>query len=170
MKNVMKNLSAKLGNNWTSFIRDLYKCFGKLDISEFLSSWNALKISYPSAEAYLLRMERTKEKWAACFNHDTFMADMTTTQRGESMNNMMKGYLDASTSLMKFITAFQSALDAQNEKTEFRVYQQNNFNILYKTTSPFERQAASILTTYALKKTQDQLMQSFTYSCENISK
>ena len=68
------------------------------------------------------------------------------------MNNMMKGYLDASTSLMKFITAFQSALDAQNEKTEFHVYQQNNFNILYKTTSPFKRQAASILTTYALKK------------------
>ncbi|CAG8652752.1 36988_t:CDS:1, partial [Racocetra persica] len=44
-------------------------------------------------------MEKTKEKWAACFNNDTFIADMTTTQRGESMNNMMKGYLDANTSL-----------------------------------------------------------------------
>ena len=95
---------------------------------------------------------------------------MTTTQRGESMNNMMKGYLDASTSLMKFIAAFQSALDAQNKKTEFRVYQQNNFNILYKTTSPFEHQAASILTTYSLKKTQEQLMQSFMYKCEEIPK
>ena len=82
----------------------------------------------------------------------------------------MKGYLDASTSLMKFITAFQSALDAQNEKTEFFIYQQDNFNILYKTTSPFEYQAASILTTYAYKKIQEQLMQSFTYKCEEISK
>jgi hypothetical protein len=44
---------------------------------------------------------------------------MTTTQRKESNNNMMKGYLDVSTSLMTFITAFQSALDAQIEKTEF---------------------------------------------------
>ena len=35
MKNVMKNLSAKLGNNWTLFIKDLYKCFGKMDVSEF---------------------------------------------------------------------------------------------------------------------------------------
>jgi hypothetical protein len=168
MKNIVKNLSAKLGNNWSSFIKDLYKCLEKMDISEFLSHWDALKNSYPSALTYLTRMEKTKEKWAGCYNHDTFMADMTTTQRGESMNNMMKGYLDASTSLMKFISAFQSALDAQNEKTEFRVYQQDNFNILYKTPSPFERQAASILTTYSLKKTQEQLMQSFTYKCEEI--
>jgi len=50
------------------------------------------------------------------------MADMTTTQRDESMNNLMKGYLDASTSLTTFITAFESALDAQNENTEFRIY------------------------------------------------
>ena len=141
-----------------------------MDVLEFLSNWEVLKTSYPSTATYLSRMERTKEKWAACYNHDTFMADMTTTQRGESMNNMMKGYLDASTSLMKFITAFQSALDAQNEKTEFRVYQQNNFNIIYKTTSPLEYQAASILTTYSLKKTQEQLMQSFMYKCEEISK
>ncbi|CAG8850352.1 4763_t:CDS:1, partial [Racocetra persica] len=57
----------------------------------------------------------------------------------------------------------------QNEKTEFRIYQQNNFNIIYKTTSIFERQAASILTTYAFKKIQEQLMQSFMYKYEDIS-
>jgi hypothetical protein len=56
---------------------------------------------------------------AAYFNCNVFIADMTTTQRKESNNNMMKGYLDVSTSLMTFITAFQSALDAQIEKTEF---------------------------------------------------
>ncbi len=54
------------------------------------------------------------------------------------MNNIMKGYLNASTLLVSFITAFQSVLDAQNEKTEFHIYQQNNFNILYKTSSLFE--------------------------------
>ncbi|CAB4405288.1 unnamed protein product [Rhizophagus irregularis] len=144
-----------------------------MDISKFLSQWDVIKTSYPLASTYLSRMEKTKEKWAACFNCNVFIADMTTTQHEESMNNMMKGYLDASTSLMTFITAFQSALNAQMEKTEFYVYQQDNFNVLlflYKTTSPFERQAASILTTYSLKRTQEQLMQSFTYSCENISR
>ncbi|CAG8776353.1 7700_t:CDS:10, partial [Gigaspora margarita] len=58
MKNVMKNLSAKLNTNWSAFIRDLYKCLREMD--------------------------------AACFNSDTFIVDITTTQYGESMNNMMK--------------------------------------------------------------------------------
>ncbi len=35
----------------------------------------------------------------------------------------MKGYLDASTSLITFITAFESALNAQNENIKFRIYQ-----------------------------------------------
>ncbi len=57
-------------------------------------------------------MEKIKEKWAAYFNYNTFMADMITTQYNESMNNLMKGYLDASTFLITFITVFESALDA----------------------------------------------------------
>ncbi|CAB5117154.1 unnamed protein product [Rhizophagus irregularis] len=93
----------------------------------------------------------------------------TTTQREKSMNNIMKGYLDASTSLMIFITAFQSALDMQIKKTEFYVYQQDNFNILYLTTNLFKCQTVLILTTYSLKRIQEQLMQSFIYNCENIS-
>ncbi|CAG8463551.1 7835_t:CDS:2 [Scutellospora calospora] len=163
MKNIMKNLSAKLNTNWSAFIKDFYKCLGEMDITNFLSRWNMLKTSYLLATTYLSHMEKIQEKWAAYFNSDTFMADMITTQCGESMNNMMKGYLDANTSLTAFIAAFQSALDTQNEKTKFRVYQQNNFNIIYKTTSIFERQAASILTTFAFKKIQEQLMQSFIY-------
>ncbi len=95
---------------------------------------------------------------------------MTTTQREESMNNMIKGYLNANTFLMKFINAFQSTLEAQNENIKFYIYKQNSFNILYKTTSLLKCQAASILTTFFLKKTQEQLMQSFIYKCEEILK
>jgi hypothetical protein len=53
MKNVMKNLSAKLGNKWTLFINDLYKCFGEIDVSKFLSQWDGIKTSYPLASTYL---------------------------------------------------------------------------------------------------------------------
>ncbi|CAG8775373.1 17322_t:CDS:2, partial [Dentiscutata heterogama] len=55
--------------------------------------------------------------------------DMTTTQQGESMNHLMKGYMDA-------------------------------------TTSPYEKQAAHFLTRYALRKTQEQLIQSLNYKYE----
>jgi hypothetical protein len=113
---------------------------------------------------------KNKLKWTACFNQDIFMADMISTQRGESMNNLMKGFLDASTSLSEFISAFESALEVRKESSEFLEYKQNNYNILYKTASPFERQAASLLTSYSLKKTQEQIIQSYSYKCEEMAR
>ena len=62
MKNIMKNLAIKFGNDWILFIKNLYKCFGKIDISEFLSDWKVLKTTYPSATTYLLYMKKIKEK------------------------------------------------------------------------------------------------------------
>ena len=109
-------------------------------------------------------MEKTVDKWAACYNQNVFMADMTTTQRGESMNHLMKGYLDSTTSLSAFIQAFETALDARKECAEFEIYQQDNINL--QTASPYEKQAANLLTRFALRKTQEQLIQSSNYRCE----
>ncbi len=75
----MKNLFVKLDNNQTLFIKDFYKCLKKTDISEFFSQQDILKTSYLSASTYLLRIEKTKEKWAAYFNYNTFMANMIIT-------------------------------------------------------------------------------------------
>lgn len=168
LKNVMKNLIGKLGNTWQAFIGKLYKCLGEVDPSDFRDKWEELKTLYPDTVPYLLRMERSKEKWAACFNQDIFTADMITTQRAESMNNLMKQYLDASTSLTEFINAFESVLDTRKENTEFSKYKQIHYNIVLKTSSPFEKQAASLLTNYSLKKIQEQIIESFSYKCEEI--
>jgi uncharacterized protein involved in tellurium resistance len=58
LKNVMKNLIGKLGNKWQQFIGELYKCLNELDLNEFQSCWENLKISYPDSCQYLLRMEK----------------------------------------------------------------------------------------------------------------
>ena len=86
------------------------------------------------------------------------------------MNNLVKGYMDANTSLSEFISAFESALETRNESFEFLEYKQNNYNVLYKTSSPFEQQAASLLTSYSLKKTQEQIIQSYSYKCEEMAR
>ena len=62
LKNVMKNLMAKLGNQWQQFISQLYSCLYELDSNEFHNSWEKLKISYPDSCQYLSRMKRNKEK------------------------------------------------------------------------------------------------------------
>jgi len=54
---------------------------------------------------------------------------------GESMNNLMKKYMNASISLLEFISAFELTLETRKESSEFLEYKQNNYNILYKTFS-----------------------------------
>ncbi|CAB4433793.1 unnamed protein product [Rhizophagus irregularis] len=98
-------------------------------------------------------MDKIKEKWASCFIKDTFLADMTSTQRGKSMNNLMKSYIDASYSLLDFLKAFKSALEQRENDLHLTKY------------NPLEYQASEILTNYALKLTQEQLLQSTSYLC-----
>jgi len=111
LKNVMTNLTSKLGLQWKPFLKAFYECLNELEIPNFLNKWIKLNSDFPNAVNYLQSMERIKEKWAGCYNKGVFMADMTTTQRGESMNNLMKGYMDASTFLSSFLSAFISALE-----------------------------------------------------------
>jgi hypothetical protein len=110
-------------------------------------------------------MDKVKKRWAPCYNRDTFLADMTGTQRGESMNNLMKCYMNATNSLLDFLKAFNSALEQRDTDLQLSKYRQNQFNVILKTTSPLEYQASEILTNYALKLTQEQLLQASSYSC-----
>ncbi len=55
-------------------------------------------------------MDKNLMWWALYSNRQLFMADMTTTQRGESMNSFIKGYMDVTISLTAFLKAFESVL------------------------------------------------------------
>ena len=98
------------------------------------------------------------------------MADMTTTQRGESMNSLMKGYMNATTSLVNFLKAFESALEQRKEATEFARFCEDNKVVSLITASPYEKQASELLTKYAFTKTQTQLSQCMSYKSRKIDR
>ena len=115
-------------------------------------------------------MDKNLTRWAPCYNHHLFMADMSTTQRGESMNSLMKGYMDATTSLTNFLKAFESALEQRREDAELAKFCEDNNVISLLTASPYEKQASELLTKYALIKTQKQLSQCMSYKSEKINR
>jgi len=168
LKNVVKNLNGVLGSNWAEFIKFFYQCLDRYDEDEFLEKWSELKTKYPSSLKYLEKMDKNLLRWAPCYNRHIFMADMSTTGRGESMNNLMKGYMDATVSLTNFLKAFESALERRKEDEEFVKFCENNKTIALLTPSPYEKQASELLTKYALVKTQTQLLQCMSYKSEKI--
>ncbi|CAG8760873.1 14367_t:CDS:2, partial [Racocetra fulgida] len=88
---------------------------------------------------------------------------MTTTQRGKSMNNLMKGYIDVTTSLSTFLKAFKSALNQRKENLKFLKYCESVISVQLVTKSLVKKQAMQLLTQYALKKTQTQLLETKTF-------
>ena len=110
-KNVIKNLCSILGANWHNFTKAFYECTKEYEVDNFIIKWQQLQIDFPDCKAHLERMDKVKEKWAPCFNRDIFLADKTSTQCEESMNNLMKSYMQTTHSLLDFLKAFESALD-----------------------------------------------------------
>ncbi|CAB4406605.1 unnamed protein product [Rhizophagus irregularis] len=68
----------------------------------------------------------------------------------------MKGYMDSTNSLLDFLKAFESALEQRNSDLQLVKYRQNHLNVILKTLN------------YALKLTQEQLLQSTVYSCVEL--
>ncbi|CAG8725289.1 13524_t:CDS:2 [Funneliformis caledonium] len=126
MKNVVKNLNGILGFKWVEFIKFFYQCINNYDENDFLKKWEQLKTNYPSTTKYLRKMDKNLTRWAPCYNKQIFMADMSTTQRGESMNSLMRGYMDATTSLINFLKAFESALEQRKEDADLAKFCEDN--------------------------------------------
>ncbi|CAG8571630.1 3089_t:CDS:1, partial [Paraglomus occultum] len=164
-KNVMKNLQGVLGSDWSKFSGDFYACIRETDEQTFLEKWEALKQDHVHAVKYLAIMEKTKEKWAPCYLSDIFLAGMTTTQRGESMNALLKHFFDANTSLKEFLEAFASAVESRKEAEDYAAFKENNLSTRCKSGNPFEEQANCLYTRYAFYKIQEQIHKSMNYKC-----
>lgn len=147
-----------------------HKCFDEYDEDGFLEKWNQLKIKYPPAIKYLEKMDKYLRRQTLCYNQHLFMADMTMTQRGESMNSLIKGYMDAATSLPNFLRAFESVLEQRKDDREFAKFCKDNKVVSILTANPYEKQASKLLTKYELKKTQEQLSQCMSYKSEKINR
>jgi hypothetical protein len=170
LNNLMRNLQHALGSAWKAFSHSFHKILEETDEDDFQKKWQALKNNYPAAARYLSKMDKNVERWAPCYCCNVFTADMTTSQRGESMNSLLKHYMDATTSLNAFLEAFASALEVRDEAEHIAQYREENFSLRFRTESPFEQQAYALLTWYAFQKFQDQLVQSQRYRCSETSR
>src|SRR5688572_27435362 len=129
-KNLTINLISKLGEQWSHFQSNFYSCLNEYEEYKFLQKWALLKEQFSDAAQYLKSLEKIKETWALCYNKEVFMADMSSTQRAESMNNLMKSYLSATVSLTSFLNAFDTALDIRKQSLEFAQYKECSKNLI----------------------------------------
>ena len=128
-QNAAKHLSSVF-ERFREFATDFGNCIYEFDEeSEFIEAWeNMLRKYNLESNDWFAQQFKLKEKWALVYGRETFCANMTTTQRSESMNNHLKKYVSYQHSMLRFLEHFERLIvDRRHEelKADFRVSQHN---------------------------------------------
>ena len=116
-QNAAKHLSGVF-ERFREFAKDFSRCIYDFEEEEdFLNGWNEMLMKYKLQDNdWLKRMFTLKEKWALVYGRNTFCADMTTTQRSESMNNVIKSYVSYRHDIPRFFEQFKRLIEDRRYK------------------------------------------------------
>ncbi|KAK3007614.1 hypothetical protein RJ639_014265, partial [Escallonia herrerae] len=103
------------------------------------------------------------QQWVPVYLRDTFFAEMSITQRSDSMNSYFDGYVNASTSLNQFFRLYEKALESRNEKEVKADYDTMNTSPVLRTPSPMEKQASELYTRKLFMRFQEELVGTLTF-------
>ncbi|XP_073120758.1 protein FAR1-RELATED SEQUENCE 5-like [Henckelia pumila] len=123
-QNAATHLSSVF-SKFKEFSKDFSSCIYKFEEErDFLTTWQEMLNKYDlQTNPWLERMFKIKEKWALVYGRQTFCADMTTTQRSESMNGALKKYVNYKNDLLQFFQHFRRLVDDRRYeelKADFR--------------------------------------------------
>jgi hypothetical protein len=92
----------------TPFKQDLHELLVVIiSIEEFESRWATIIKDYKLEDNdYLTRAYENREMWAKHYFADTFCVGMTSTQRRESANHVLKTYIPRSAPMHLFVTQY----------------------------------------------------------------
>ncbi|KAH6797207.1 hypothetical protein C2S52_021761 [Perilla frutescens var. hirtella] len=113
---IYQNAAIHLSGVFSQF-KDFAKDFGACvydfeEEEEFIDAWNKMLSEYALEDnVWLRRLFGLKEKWALVYGRQIFCADMTTTQRSESMNSSLKKYVSYQHKFLEFFNHFQRLID-----------------------------------------------------------
>ncbi|XP_010277968.1 PREDICTED: protein FAR1-RELATED SEQUENCE 5-like isoform X2 [Nelumbo nucifera] len=109
--NAVKHLSGVF-EKFKTFSKDFSSClYDCEDVDEFENAWESMFNRYELQENdWLQRLYNKRHKWALAFERQTFSADMSTTQRSESLNGCLKKYLNIRYDLSRFLRYFERVI------------------------------------------------------------
>ncbi|XP_026399627.1 protein FAR1-RELATED SEQUENCE 9-like [Papaver somniferum] len=126
-QNAAKHLSHVF-HKFTNFATDFTNCvYDYEDEEEFTNAWFKMLEKYNlNGNDWLRRLYDLKEKWALVYGRDTFCAEITTTQRSESLNSLVKRYVSYKYDLLRFFENFERLVDDrryEEKRMDFRASQ-----------------------------------------------
>ncbi|KAF8405607.1 hypothetical protein HHK36_010514 [Tetracentron sinense] len=153
-----------------NFEAEFHKCVNLTElVEEFESCWLSLIDRYDLRDhEWLQTIYTARRQWVPVYLRDTFFAEMSITQRSDSMNSYFDGYVNASTTLQLFVKQYEKALESRHEKEVKADYDTMNTTPVLKTPSPMEKQAADLYTRKLFMKFQEELVETLTFIAAKV--
>ncbi|CAM8941874.1 unnamed protein product [Rhodiola kirilowii] len=152
------------------FEADFHKCVNLTDsIEEFESYWLALVHRYDLRDHdWLQSIYSARKQWVPVYLRDAFFAEMSITQRSDSMNSYFDGYVNASTTLNQFFKLYEKAIESRHEKEIKADFETVNTPPSLKTPSPMEKQVSGLYTRKIFARFQEELVGTLTFTASKV--
>ncbi|KAL6641720.1 hypothetical protein ACP70R_019901 [Stipagrostis hirtigluma subsp. patula] len=166
--NILSRTKQKLSHAYTEHptLKDeLESCVHESEtISTFESTWSSIIDKYDLRKnSWLQAIYNIREKWVPLYLMDTFFAEISPTQKLETMNDFYKKYFNTKTTLEVFLNQFDLSMASRYEdeaKADMDAYLNKATT---KTASLIEKQAASTYTKAVFTKFQEEFTESLGY-------
>ncbi|KAM0912865.1 hypothetical protein ACQ4PT_012524 [Festuca glaucescens] len=138
-------------------------------IDEFEDAWRSIIEEYDLHDnTYLQKVYDDRNRWASPYFKYCFFAKMTTTQRSECMNHVLKGYVSPSSTMHNFVIQYDKFIADRIEAEDNMEFATSKGNRRPRSGSPIERKAATVYTDSMFAKFSDQVYMSAAYNIQEI--
>ncbi|XP_075096228.1 protein FAR1-RELATED SEQUENCE 11-like [Nicotiana tabacum] len=156
--------SFALGSRYLQFKFEFHRLYEIGSIEEFEYQWDKLITKFDlESDRHIKLLYANRASWALPYLKGYFFAGMTTTGRSESINAYLKRFLHARTSLKEFVEQVGTTVSIRNHANEKATMRQKYYNPQIKTFMPMEKHASKVLTPFAFKLLQDEIIFSIEY-------
>lgn len=153
---VFRKAKEELGGTFSrkTGFKEAFNCVVNemLTTDEFEKAWGKLIQDFGLGDnSFMIRDFEARHKWAKPYFKDKYCARMTSTQRVESANHMLKTYVPRNSSMNKFVSQYSKLLKDRNEAEDSEEHKNKQCNRKERGGWPLEKHARRIYTCAVLK-------------------
>lgn len=140
-----------------------------LTVEEFETGWSDMLTKYGlQKHPFLTQVYEMRKMWAKPYFMGVFCAKMTSTQRSESANHLLKGYIPPGCPMHLFVKQFEKIQFDRESEESYQEKRTSIAGIVLKGNFPLERHASKIYTRTMFEQFGDELYKSGSYDIEEV--
>ncbi|KAM0894146.1 hypothetical protein ACQ4PT_024649 [Festuca glaucescens] len=167
---VLRKAKESLGPVYSknsTFKRELHELLDQIvEIEEFETRWAQIITGHGLGEnEFLARAYENREMWAKPFFTDTFCAGMTSTQRSESANHVLKTYIPRSAPMHLFVTQYDRLVTDRVADEGREIHATKQVNFILRAGVPIEKHGTRVYTRAMFERFYRELFRSGSFKC-----